>query len=218
MLHLNEKQESNLQVYGSDEPIPVEQGQLGLQVNSRLLHMKLESKQQYADWISERIKKYGYEEGNEFFINLRKTQSSKYKGGRPSVDYVVSLDVAKELAMVEENEIGRAIRKYFIEIEKRYRDWIGFILPKLECDFDLFGKRTGYDYLQLLRTCGCSTTSGAVSQRMRNNRQEFWRNQCNVIFVSEVYGKTIIANAVTRKLNAEMKQRRIDFENKQLTA
>ena len=41
--------------------------------------------------------------------------------GRPSKEYIISLGMAKELAMVENNEQGRKIRRYFIEVEKQYR-------------------------------------------------------------------------------------------------
>lgn len=42
--------------------------------------------------------------------------------GRPSKEYIISLDMAKELAMVENNEQGRKIRRYFIEVEKQFRN------------------------------------------------------------------------------------------------
>ena len=45
----------------------------------------------------------------------------KSDGGRPRKEYILKLDVAKELCMIENNENGRMIRKYFIEVEKRYR-------------------------------------------------------------------------------------------------
>jgi phage anti-repressor protein len=190
------------------EIIPIEPGELGLQVDSRLLYEKLESRRRYADWITERIREYGFIEGVDFFTNLRKST-----GGRRATDYTVTLDVAKELAMVERNEIGRTIRRYFIAVEKQYRDWIGFNLPRLEKNFDLFGERLGYNYMQLLKSVELSTQSGAVNARKNRNPQEFWKNQSNVTFVSEAYSRNIIAFAAARKLSQETKLRRISFES-----
>jgi phage anti-repressor protein len=203
---------NGLAAYGlHGEPISIEQGDLGLMVNSRLLHKQLKCGYRYSHWITDRIRQYSFIEGFDFQLNLVKST-----GGRRATDYIVTVDVAKELAMLERSEAGRAIRRYFIEIEKRYRDWMGFILPRLECDFDLFGQRNGYDYIQLLRACGCSTSSGAVGHRMRRNRQEFWKNQNGVIFVSEIYGKAIITNAIARRLNQEAKQRRLEQESQKV--
>lgn len=84
-------------------------------VNARELHRELKSKQQFSHWIQDRIKKYGFEENKDFQIILSKSH------GRPSKEYIVSLDMGKELAMVENNLQGRKIRRYFIEVEKRYR-------------------------------------------------------------------------------------------------
>lgn len=86
-------------------------------VNARELWEFLESKQRFADWIKSRIAKYSFEEGKDFFIILGKSS-----GGRPDNDYIITLDMAKELAMVENNERGRQARQYFIEVEKRYRN------------------------------------------------------------------------------------------------
>lgn len=83
-------------------------------VDARGLHEFLESKQNFADWIQKRIDDFGFEEGQDFFINLCKTPN----GGRPRTDYIISLDMAKELSMVERNEKGKQARQYFIECEK----------------------------------------------------------------------------------------------------
>lgn len=84
-------------------------------VNARDLWKFLGSRQEFANWIKGRISEYGFEEGKDFLINLSKSH------GRPSKEYIISLDMAKELAMVENNEQGRKVRQYFIEIEKQYR-------------------------------------------------------------------------------------------------
>ena len=85
-------------------------------INARELHAKLGSKRQFANWIEERVKKYKFEENEDFLTILLKSE-----GGRPKKDYILKLDVAKELCMIENNEMGRNIRRYFIEVEKRYR-------------------------------------------------------------------------------------------------
>lgn len=84
-------------------------------VNARDLHESLQSGQKFADWIKDRIEKYQFKEREDFFIILGKSS-----GGRPATEYILRLDTAKEIAMVENNEMGRMIRRYLIEVEKRY--------------------------------------------------------------------------------------------------
>lgn len=94
-------------------------------VNARELHLFLESKQDYSDWVKGRIEKYGFIDGQDFTIILGKST-----GGRPTRDYFISLDMAKELSMVENNDRGRQARLYFIEVEKRARSVFGGAVPK----------------------------------------------------------------------------------------
>lgn len=88
-------------------------------VNARELHTKLESKQEFANWIKNRIKRYGFIENIDFIKHDNFIKVGNLK--RPQIDYYLTIDMAKELAMVENNEMGRKIRRYFIEVEKRYR-------------------------------------------------------------------------------------------------
>lgn len=85
-------------------------------VNARELWEFLESKQEFSNWIKNRISEYGFSEGKDFLTNLSKSH------GRPSREYIITLDMAKELAMVENNERGKQARQYFIEVEKRFRN------------------------------------------------------------------------------------------------
>lgn len=80
---------------------------------------KLGSKQEFAHWIRNRIEKYGFVENQDFssFDNFVKRE----KGSSVRKEYALSLDMAKELCMIENNEKGRTIRKYFIEVEKKSR-------------------------------------------------------------------------------------------------
>jgi hypothetical protein len=146
---------------------------------------------------------------------LSKNKHVQYQG-RTAVFYDLTFDMAKELAMLENNEIGRMIRRYFIEVEKQYRDWIGFIFPLLKKERTLFSNGLYFDYVELLQSCGCSVLSGSVRRRIRKNPQEFYKNQTGVILVSEHYGRTIIANAITRRLNMNTIQRRLLNENEML--
>ncbi len=86
-------------------------------VNARDLHEFLEVGKIFAAWIKERIEKYNFIENQDFvcFPILE----SKGRGGHNRIEYYLSLDMAKELAMVENNEKGRQARRYFIECEKK---------------------------------------------------------------------------------------------------
>ncbi len=83
-------------------------------VNARELHTFLEVATAFKDWFARRIADYGFEDGKDFCSFL-----SESSGGRPSKEYAVSLDMAKELAMVERNEKGKQARQYFIECERQ---------------------------------------------------------------------------------------------------
>lgn len=89
-------------------------------VNARELHQFLESKYQFSNWIQERITKYGFVKNQDYEVFKENLKNSN--GGRPQIEYALSVDMAKELSMVENNEKGRIARKYFIECEKIARE------------------------------------------------------------------------------------------------
>ncbi|MCX3246253.1 antA/AntB antirepressor family protein [Escherichia coli] len=103
--------------------IPVFNGTISnetaLLVNARDLHTFLDVGKRFASWIVERIAEYGFVENQDFMIISQVRE--KIGRGRPAKDYHLTLDTAKELAMVERNEKGRQVRRYFIECEKRLR-------------------------------------------------------------------------------------------------
>ena len=88
-------------------------------VSARELHQVLQSKREFATWIKDRINKYGFVENQDYevFDNFVKNSN----GGRPQKEYALSLDMAKEIAMVEGNERGRMVRRYFIDAERKLR-------------------------------------------------------------------------------------------------
>lgn len=103
-----------------NELVKIEERDGKIAVNARDLHRFLESKYQFANWIQERIEKYGFVENQDFEVFKKNLKNPN--GGRPTVEYALSVDMAKELSMVENNERGRMARKYFIECEKRLKE------------------------------------------------------------------------------------------------
>lgn len=83
-------------------------------VSARDLHDFLEVKTAYKDWFP-RMCEYGFTEGEGFCSFL-----SESTGGRPAQDAVLTIDMAKELCMIQRNEKGKQARQYFLQIEK---DW-----------------------------------------------------------------------------------------------
>lgn len=88
-------------------------------VSARELHSFLGVATRFNDWISTRIKEYDFTNNQDFVCFTE--NSVKPNGGRPSQEYYITLDMAKELSMVERNERGRQARKYFIECEKKLK-------------------------------------------------------------------------------------------------
>ena len=82
-------------------------------VNARELHDFLEVKSRFNDWINNRIRDFGFVE-NQDFVTVTKNLVS----GGIQKEIHLSIDMAKELSMVERNEKGKQARQYFIEMEK----------------------------------------------------------------------------------------------------
>ena len=82
-------------------------------VNAREIHKYLEVKTKFADWIKRAIEKYDFIENQDYAILKNGNGNNAY------IDYIVVLDMAKELAMLENNPKGKETRKYFIEFEKQ---------------------------------------------------------------------------------------------------
>jgi len=82
-------------------------------VSARELHQFLEVKTEFKDWMP-RMLEYGFEEGKDFSSFL-----SESTGGRPSKEFALILDCAKEISMVQRSEKGKEARLYFIECEKQ---------------------------------------------------------------------------------------------------
>ena len=89
-------------------------------VSARELHSFLESRQDFSTWIKNRIERYDFVENADYL--LHKFMEQTPSGAKHKIDYYVSVGMAKELAMVENNDKGSQARKYFIECEKRLKE------------------------------------------------------------------------------------------------
>ena len=87
-----------------------------VRISGRQLHMFLEVQTRYNDWFA-RMCEYGFTEGVDFYSNLSKTNEAM---GRPSVDHLMTLSMAKELAMLQRTDKGKQARLYFIRIEEEW--------------------------------------------------------------------------------------------------
>lgn len=83
-------------------------------VSGRELHAALEIKTAYKDWFP-RMCDYGFEQDTDFCSFL-----SESTGGRPSTEHELTIEMAKELCMIQRSEIGRKFRQYFIKIEESW--------------------------------------------------------------------------------------------------
>lgn len=88
-------------------------------VSARELYAFLEIQTPFTMW-AERMFEYGFTE-NVDYVSLSQ-KSEKPQGGRPQIDYALSISCAKEISMLQRNDKGKQARQYFIEAENKYRE------------------------------------------------------------------------------------------------
>ena len=84
-------------------------------VSARELHEKLNIGTRFNDWFP-RMAEYGFIEGTDFYSKMSKTEN----GGRPSVDYEITVDMTKQICMIQRTPEGKAVRLYLINLEKAW--------------------------------------------------------------------------------------------------
>lgn len=94
----------------------IDEGTDEIRISGRQLHMALDVKTPYQIWFP-RMCDYGFSDGKEFCTKLYKTSEV---GGRPLNDHLMTLSMAKEIAMLQRTDKGKEVRRYFIQLEE---DW-----------------------------------------------------------------------------------------------
>lgn len=103
-----------------EELIPISEKDGKRAVSARDLHSFLESKRDFSNWIKDRIDKYDLVENVDYVVFNKFGENPN--GGRPQIEYALTVDAAKELSMVEGNEKGKQARRYFIECERKLKE------------------------------------------------------------------------------------------------
>ena len=179
--------------------ITVTPGEIGGQttqlVDARLLHQFLEVGRDFTNWIKGRIAEFEFVENEDYLVtktgeqvhvdspnqtlteaggfspNLAKTSN---QGGRPATDYLLTLDMAKELAMVERTPKGRQARRYFIDCEKALHARNQAAVPAPKPEYPLaINLRTAN--VQAINRQAQADVAGENAQRFHARREELLR-------------------------------------------
>lgn len=98
-----------------NESVPVYETDKGIKVvNGRELHHILQSGQDFSTWVKKRLAECDALENEDFHRFHKKMEANN----ATIIEYIIKLDTAKEMAMLERNEKGKQVRRYFIEVEK----------------------------------------------------------------------------------------------------
>lgn len=99
-----------------NELLNVNYGNDRITLSARELHGFLGIGTEFAKWM-QRMCEYGFSENQDYRVFVKNDDNSK--GGRPSTDYEITLDMAKEIAMIQRSDKGKEVRQYFLELERR---------------------------------------------------------------------------------------------------
>ena len=86
-------------------------------VNGRELHSVLQSKQDFSTWVKKRLNECDAKENKDFVRFHEKMEGNN----ATMIEYIILLDTGKEMAMLERNEKGKQVRRYFIKVDEKYK-------------------------------------------------------------------------------------------------
>lgn len=172
--------------------------------NACELHSFLEIQTRYNDWIKNRINEYGFIQNEDYLVITERTN------GRPRKEYHITLDMGKELGMVERNERGRQIRKYFIECERRAIQSKQIALPEPEKKFTF--EFTEYELQQLAWLWFAFKRGVGTFQHIEKAFNVLGSNMS-----SQIYGQAYEYLSVLRSTNQILNRITSDFYIDQMT-
>lgn len=103
-----------------NELVPVYETEKGIKVvYGKDLHKSLAVKTDFSTWVKRRLSECDAEEKEDF--DLLPKIEEQVTGSKHTIEYLIKLDTAKEMAMLERNDKGKQVRKYFIQVEEKYK-------------------------------------------------------------------------------------------------
>ena len=163
--------------------------QKGIQlVDARELHRKLNVQTKFTNWFPRRVEEYSFDEGKDYFTENQLLPNSGQKvSHRPRTEYFLTIDMAKEIAMVERTEVGKKIRNYFIEMEKLARESAIKMPPSL----NVYGKEA-LPYIEWLLLHQYSVTSGQYFRRIKKHPQHFYRTAEGKWYINREFAEALL--------------------------
>nr|DAI47707.1 MAG TPA: AntA/AntB antirepressor [Caudoviricetes sp.] len=163
--------------------------QKGIQlVDARELHKRLKVQTPFNHWLNRRVSEYGFDENKDYFTeNQLLDKNDKKYPHRPRTEYFLTIDMAKEIAMVERTEVGKKIRNYFIEMEKIAQQSIIKMPPSL----NVYGKEA-LPYIEWLLLHQYSVTSGQYFRRIKKHPQHFYRTAEGKWYINREFAEALL--------------------------
>ena len=163
--------------------------QKGIQlVDARELHKRLKVQTPFNHWLNRRVSEYGFDENKDYFTeNQLLDKNDKKYPHRPRTEYFLTIDMAKEIAMVERTEVGKKIRNYFIEMEKIAQQSIIKMPPSL----NVYGKEA-LPYIEWLLLHQYSVTSGQYFRRIKKHPQHFYRTAEGKWYINKEFAEALL--------------------------
>lgn len=153
------------------EIVPVYETDKGEKVvSAKELHESLMASTRFNDWIQRNLLSVGFEEEIDFYSFLSKTN------GRPAQEYILKLDTAKHIAMIQRTEIGMQIRQRFIDLEKEVQQL--FAQPKSQAE--LIAMMAQNNLEQERRLTAVEEKQEHVTNILALSNKD-WRNKVNAI-------------------------------------
>ena len=163
--------------------------QKGIQlVDARELHRKLKVQTKFTNWFPRRVEEYKFDEGKDYFTeNQLLPKNGQKVFHRPRTEYFLTIDMAKEIAMVERTEVGKMIRNYFIEMEKIALQTI-IKMPK---SLNVYGMEA-LPYVEWLLLHNYSVTSGQYHARIRRHPQHFYKSSAGKWYINKAFAEQLL--------------------------
>ena len=163
--------------------------QNGIQlIDARELHRRLGVQTKFTNWFPRRVEEYRFDEGKDYFTeNQLLPKNGQKVSHRPRTEYFLTIDMAKEIAMVERTEVGKKIRNYFIEMEKLARESAIKMPPSL----NVYGKEA-LPYIEWLLLHQYSVTSGQYHRRIRKHPQHFYRTAEGKWYINKEFAEALL--------------------------